>query len=65
MKFIFFCPEKHRTFETDAYRIIEDKGVKRDASGNKVWDAKVELSVACPFCRRRHVYPASEVACPF
>ncbi|MDY6990452.1 MAG: hypothetical protein SWQ30_20615 [Thermodesulfobacteriota bacterium] len=65
MKFIFFCPETHQTFETDAFRIIEGEGVKTDDSGKKIWDAKVELTVACPFCGNRHVYPASEVACPF
>ncbi|MDY6951733.1 MAG: hypothetical protein SWE60_09485 [Thermodesulfobacteriota bacterium] len=65
MKFIFFCPEKHQTFETNGFRITDEKGVKTDASGNKIWDAKVELTVACPFCGKRHVYPASKVACPF
>jgi len=65
MKFIFFCPEKHRSFETDAYRIVEDKGVKTDGSGNKIWDAKIELTIACPFCGKGHAYAASELACPF
>jgi hypothetical protein len=65
MKFIFFCSEKRQTFETDAFRIIEDKGVKTDESGNKIWNAKIELTVACPFCQKRHVYAASDIACPF
>jgi len=65
MKFTFSCPEKHQSFETDAYRIIEDKGIKTDKSGNKLWDAKVELITGCPFCGTRHVFAASEVACPF
>jgi hypothetical protein len=65
MKFTFFCPVKHRSFDTDAYRIIEDKGVKTDVSGKRKWDAKIELSISCPFCGKRHVYAASDIACPF
>lgn len=65
MKFTFVCPGKHQAFETDDYRIVEDKGVKTDESGNKIWDAKVELTAACPFCGKRHTFPAVEVACPF
>lgn len=38
MKLIFVCPEKNQTFETDDYRIIEDKGVRIEDSDNKVWD---------------------------
>jgi hypothetical protein len=65
MTFSFFCPERHQTFETDAYRIIEEKGVTTDGSGNKIWDAKVELTGPCPFCGKAHCYAASEIACPF
>lgn len=63
MKFIFRCLETHQVFETDDCRIIEDRGVKTDESGCRVWDAKV--SVACPFCRKKHVYEASDLPCPF
>jgi hypothetical protein len=65
MKFIFFCPEKHRAFETGDYRIIKDKGVKTDESGNKVWDAKVEVAAPCPVCGRRHIVDVTKVLCPF
>ncbi|MBW2020792.1 MAG: hypothetical protein DRH17_03565 [Deltaproteobacteria bacterium] len=65
MKLVFVCPEKHQAFETDAYQIIEDKGIKIGKTGNKVWDAKVELTLACPFCGKRHIFRASELPCPF
>ncbi len=65
MKLIFLCPQRHQTFETDAFKVIEDKGVKINDSGNKVWDAKVELTLACPYCGRRHVFDVSELPCPF
>ena len=65
MKFVFVCPENNKAFETDSFNVIEDKGVKIDDSGNKVWDAKVELTLACPYCGRRHVFDVSELPCPF
>ena len=65
MKFVFVCPENNKAFETDAFKVIEDKGVKIDDSGNKVWDAKIELTLACPYCSIRHVFDVSELPCPF
>lgn len=65
MKLVFVCPRNNKAFETQDYKVIEDRGVKIDTSGNKVWDAKVELTIACPFCGRRHVFRASELPCPF
>ena len=65
MKLVFVCPENNKPFETDEFKVIEDKGVKIDDSGNKVWDAKVELTSVCPLCGKGHVYRASELPCPF
>ena len=65
MKLIFICPENHKPFESDDFKVIEDRGIKTSETGRKVWDAKVELSDACPFCGKIHVYYASELPCPF
>ena len=65
MKLVFVCPEKTKAFETDEFKVIEDKGVKIDDSCNKFWDAKVALTIACPFCGKRHVFSAVELPCPF
>ncbi len=65
MKLVFVCPENNNAFETDDFEVIEDKGIKTGESGEKIWDAKVELSSACPFCGKIHVYHASELPCPF
>ena len=46
-------------------RITENRGVITDRAGNKVLDAKIALEEPCPFCGERHVYRASELACPF
>jgi hypothetical protein len=59
VKFIFVCPE------SDEFKIIEDNGVKLDETGNKIWDAKVELVSSCPFCVKTHIFHANELACPF
>jgi len=64
MKFTFVCHETNETFQSSDFGIIEDKGVSIDDSGNKVWDAKVELTLACPFCGKRHVFDVSELPCP-
>jgi len=65
MKLVFVCPEDHKTFETDDFEVIEDKGIKIGESGDKIWDAKVQLTLDCPFCGKRHVFCAGELPCPF
>ncbi|UCF95589.1 MAG: hypothetical protein JSW39_10325 [Desulfobacterales bacterium] len=65
MKFIFVCPSKNEVFASADFNILENRGVITDAAGNKTLDAKVVLSRACPLCGEKHVYHASELACPF
>ena len=65
MKLVFVCPENNKAFETDDFEVIEDKGIKTGESGEKIWDAQVELTAGCPFCGKAHVYHASELPCPF
>ena len=65
MKLVFVCPAKNEAFETDDFEVIEDKGIKTGGSGEKIWDAKVGLSSACPLCGKRHVFCVSELPCPF
>ena len=65
MKFIFVCPEHNKIFESDHFRIIDDRGILTDASGNKTWDAKVELLSSCPFCGDKHIFDVNELVCPF
>ena len=65
MKFVFICPETSKTFESNEFKIIEDKGIILDDLGNKVWDAKVELSSPCPFCGKIHIFRVNELPCPF
>ncbi len=65
MKLIFTCPETHNVFESDAFRIIGDEGVRVDPSGERFWEAQVELMAPCPLCGRTHVSAARDLACPF
>ena len=65
MNLIFVCPRRQKTFESAAYRIIENKGVVVDEHGDKTLDARVALDDPCPFCGEKHVYAAGELACPF
>ena len=65
MKFIFVCPEYNKIFETDRFRIIDDRGILTDGFGNKTWDAKVELLSSCPFCESKHIFDVNELVCPF
>jgi predicted RNA-binding Zn-ribbon protein involved in translation (DUF1610 family) len=65
MKLIFACPDRHETFESDQYRVLENKGVVCDAAGNRFLEAKVALDTPCPFCGKTHVYHARELACPY
>jgi hypothetical protein len=65
MAFLFICPKRHMTFESADFKITENRGVISDSSGSKILDAKVELNAPCPFCGENHVFPASELPCPF
>lgn len=65
MEFIFVCPTANDTFQTDAFRIIENNGIKTDRAGAKHMDAKVQVDMACPFCGEKHIYRADELLCPF
>lgn len=65
MDFVFICPEKNDVFYSNNFKIIDNKGVKTDADGNKFLDAKVVLTEPCPFCGKKHVYHANELSCPF
>jgi hypothetical protein len=47
------------------YRIVENKGVITDETGNKALDAKVALDESCPYCGHKHIYDVSELSCPF
>lgn len=40
MNLIFVCPGRQKTFESAAYRIIENKGVVVDEHGDKTLDAR-------------------------
>jgi predicted RNA-binding Zn-ribbon protein involved in translation (DUF1610 family) len=64
MKLVFTCPETEETFYSDAYAIVENRGVICDSRGNKVLDAMVKLGRPCPACGKRHIYAAAELACP-
>lgn len=65
MNFTFICPRTNDPFSTERFEIIDNHGVRTDKAGNKTLDARVKLSDPCPFCGDRHVYHASELACPF
>ena len=65
MKFIFVCPTQNKVFESADFRILENRGVITDESGNKTLDAKVELNEPCPFCGKKHAYHTRELSCPF
>jgi len=65
VKFIFVCPNKNEGFESSDFQILENRGVTTDDVGNKILAARVALNEPCPFCGKKHVYHASELACPF
>ena len=65
MKFIFVCPEHNMSFETDNFRIIDDRGIFTDDCGNKTWNAKVDVLSSCPFCDVKHIFDVNELVCPF
>lgn len=65
MKFIFVCPETGQEFFSANFEIADNRGVRTDATGNRIFDARVVLADPCPHCGRRHDYHASELSCPF
>ncbi len=65
MEFVFVCPENQAVFRTRNFDITENKGVQKDANGDRFLDARIALKDPCPFCGRMHTYHAGELTCPF
>jgi len=65
VKFTFVCPDTNKVFESAAFRVVDNRGIVADEAGNKILDAKVALGDPCPFCGKKHLYPAAELPCPF
>lgn len=65
MQLVFVCPQAQKSFYSEHYEIVANKGVQTDAAGRKTLDAAVALTEACPFCGQKHLYHANELACPF
>jgi hypothetical protein len=63
--FYFICPETHKGFHSSDFDITDNKGVSVAEDGSRSLDAKVALRDPCPYCGGRHVYHATELACPF
>ena len=62
---VFVCPNKNEVFESADFKILENNGVATDEAGNKILDMKIELKAPCPFCGRKHIFHAKDLACPF
>jgi hypothetical protein len=65
MDFIFVCPKFQRTFESDAFKLTQNHGIKIDSAGQKYLDAKIILLDPCPFCGKKHSFAAKDLVCPF
>lgn len=65
MKLIFVCPIHQKTFESAAFNLVGNKGVKLDDNGQKYLDARVNLADPCPYCGEMHSFAARDLACPF
>jgi hypothetical protein len=65
MKLIFICPTHQKIFESRAFNLVENKGVKVDHNGQKYLDARVNLTEPCPYCGARHSFAVRDLACPF
>jgi hypothetical protein len=65
VNFLFSCPEQGKPFETDRFELVDNRGVKEDAGGNRYLDARVRLSAPCPVCGKMHEFAANELVCPF
>ena len=65
MKFIFVCPFHQKVFESNAFNLSENNGIKTDMDGSRYLDAKVKLSEPCPYCGEIHTFYAKDLVCPF
>jgi hypothetical protein len=65
VNFVFVCPTTGQAFESEQFELIDNRGARIDAQGNRYLDATVRLFDPCPFCGQRHAFAAAELACPF
>jgi hypothetical protein len=64
VKLHFRCPATNIDFESNDFKLTENRGITIDSEGHKVLDATVTVSV-CPYCNKEHHYQVSELACPW
>lgn len=65
MKLVFICLRQQATFFSEDFQITDNRGVAVDDDGNRYLNARIRLTVPCPYCGEFHEYPANELACPF
>ena len=64
MNFIFTCPNTQELFHSEQFDVVDNQGVVIDSAGNKVLDAKVQLTSPCPPCGERHIFKAGRFIMP-
>lgn len=65
MQLHFNCPETGKSFATEQYSLVDNRGVVTDSHGGKVLEATVAVAIPCPHCRGMHRYPVRDIACPW
>ncbi|OQX20017.1 MAG: hypothetical protein BWK76_02840 [Desulfobulbaceae bacterium A2] len=65
MHFHFTCPLRQKSFFSEDFQVIDNRGIALDEYGHKYLDASVRLTSPCPLCGELHCYRAAELSCPF
>jgi hypothetical protein len=65
MELVFVCPQRRETFFSGHFEIIDNRGIAVDDDGKSYLNARIRLTVPCPYCGEHHEYQANELACPF
>ena len=65
MELVFVCPLHRESFFSVHFEITDNRGIALDDDGKRYLDARIRLTVPCPYCGEHHEYHANELACPF
>lgn len=64
MKLTFTCPETKKLFSSEHYSLLTDHAITETSGGQRTLEGTVELTSACPFCGKNHLFQVGEILCP-
>lgn len=64
MKLTFSCPKTRKRFSSVHYALLPGHSIVATSGGCRTLEGMVELTVGCPECGQKHLFPVGQIMCP-